>query len=68
MAKISSHSEFYDPDFDSHERHEANDSALASLTIEVQLTPKMIFLVGFAIGLLVMALPLAYIIARASVN
>lgn len=58
----------YDPDFDQKSSPSAQQPSGSSMTFTFSLTPKKLFLGGFVLGLLVMAIPLAYTASRAGAS
>ncbi len=58
----------YDPDFDQKSPQPLDSQRQESMTFTLTLTPKKLFLSGFAIGLLVMAVPFAYVAAKSGVT
>lgn len=55
----------YDPEVDQPSMSQPTENKNASMTFSVSLTPKKLFFGGFVLGLLVMAIPMAYTAARA---
>ena len=60
--------EHYDSDFDDAkpETPSLREEVPSSATIQIQLTPTMIFFVGFSMGMIVMAIPLIYFVVKAA--
>lgn len=58
----------YDPDFDQKSSQPAGQGSSSAMTFTFSLTPKKLFLGGFILGLLVMAIPLAYTASRAGIG
>lgn len=55
----------YDPDFDQKSSPSVEQQSQSSMTLTLSVTPKKLFFAGFALGLLIMAIPLAYVASRA---
>lgn len=58
----------YDPDFDQKSSLSSEQPQKNSMTFSLDVTPKKLFFSGFAIGLLVMAIPLAYTASKAGAS
>lgn len=57
----------YDPQADQVAMSQPRENTNASMTFSVSLTPKKLFFGGFILGLLVMAIPMTYVVARAGI-